>query len=94
MIPRIPADPAARSRRKEDLLLASGLLRVQAVQQLHDLGGRADLWGRRWLWLKGRLADPAVLAAAGAGAGLLAASGRLRSALRWAWRVWRICRPN
>lgn len=95
MIPRIPADPTARTRRKEDLLLASGLLRVQAVRELNDLGGRADVWGRRWLWAKGWLSQPAVLAAVGAG--LLAASGRqgrFGRALRWAWRLWRIWRER
>lgn len=92
---RIPTEPAARSQRKADLLLASGLLRGQAGLALDDLGGRADVWGRRWLWLRVQLSDPWVKAAGVAGIAFMAGSGRRRAGLwrlaRWgslAWRLW------
>lgn len=96
MIPRIPEDPVRRAQRKADLLMASQLLRGQAVLAVDDLGGRADHWGRRWLWLQAQLADPWVRTAGALGAAFMAGSGRRRGrwmqALRWgllAWRVWR-----
>ncbi len=92
---RVPTDPAARARRKAELLLASGVLRGQAGQALGDLGERADLWGGRWLWLRTQLSDPWVRAAGVAGAAFMASSGRRRAGLwrlaRWgmlAWRLW------
>ncbi len=92
---RIPVDPVARSQRKADLLLASGVLRGQADLALDDLGERADLWGRRWQWLRAQLSDPWVKAAGVAGAAFMAGSGRRRAHLwrlaRWgvlAWRLW------
>lgn len=88
MIPRIPDDPVRRDRRKADLLLASQILRGQAALDLDDLGGRADVWGRRWLWAKGWLTDPIVLAVAGGGAALFAASGRSNRSRVWRWARW------
>lgn len=95
-MPRIPSDPAARERRKADLLLASGLLRGQAVIAVDDLGERADVWGRRWQWLRAQLADPWVQAAGAAGMAFMAGAGRRRAGI-WrllrgglvAWRLWR-----
>ncbi|MFG6467131.1 hypothetical protein [Roseateles sp. BYS87W] len=97
MIPHIPDDPAARLRRKEDLLLASEVMRGQAVAAVCDLGERGDRWGRRWLWLQGWLADPAVRALLGGGAAFFATAGRSRRARLWrwargAWVVWRLWR--
>lgn len=96
MIPRIPDDLARRAERKQDLLLASALLRGQAVAAVDDLGERADVWGRRWQWLQAQLADPWVRAATTVGAAFMAGSGPGRSRwmrlLRWglvAWRAWR-----
>lgn len=94
---RIPTDPARRAQRKADLLLASQLLRGQAVIAVDDLGRRADQWGRRWLWLQAQLADPWVRAAGALGAAFMAGAGQQRRgrwmrALRWgvlAWRAWR-----
>jgi len=95
MIPRIPTDPAQRSRRKADLLLASGLLRGQAALAVDDIGQRADGWARRVIAWRDLLSSPIVQAAAGIGAGLFAASGSKRrgtlwSGLRWAWLAWRM----
>lgn len=43
MIPRIPEDPARRAQRKADLLMASQLLRGQAVLAVDDLGDRKSV---------------------------------------------------
>lgn len=94
----LPATPAARAQRKADLLLASALLRGQAVLAVDDLGDRADLWGRRWQRLRGWWADPLLRAVGGAAAGVFVAGagrrpGALRKGLRLAllaWRVWRL----
>lgn len=95
MIPRLPADPELRSQRKADLLLASELLRSQIVLATDDLGERADVWGRRWLWVKGWMADPRVQAVAGLGTAFFAFSGsnwrgKAWRGLRWAWMAWRM----
>lgn len=96
MIPPLPTDPARRARRKADLLLASQVLRGQATLAVNDVGERADVWGRRWLTLKGWLADPMLLAAGGATAAFMAGAGRRRRPLLkglrlslLAWRIWR-----
>lgn len=98
MIPRIPADPAHRAERKQDLLLASTLLRGQAAAALDDLGERADVWGRRWQWLRAQWADPWVQAASRLGAALLAGRGPRRGRwtrwLRWGWVAWRAWRAG
>ena len=95
MIPRIPTDPVLRSRRKADLLLASGLLRGQAGLAVDDLGRRADGWVVRLLAWRDLLSDPVVLAVAGGGAAFFAASGqrgrgRFWRGLRWAWLAWKV----
>lgn len=95
MIPKIPSDPAKRDQRKADLILASELLRVQTMDAVDDLGQRADLWGRRWLWVKGWMSDPLVLAAGGGIAAFFASSGRRRRgqfwrAGRWLWMAWKL----
>ena len=97
MIPRIPADPARRAQRKADLLLASQVLRGQILLDVEDVGGRADVWGRRWQSVRGWLSDPRLLATmGGAGAFMFAAGGRWRAKLwrmaRWAWLGWRMLR--
>eukprot|EP00042_Codosiga_hollandica_P001962 m.927640 g.927640 ORF g.927640 m.927640 type:complete len:102 (-) comp151306_c0_seq1:231-536(-) len=95
MIPKIPADPALRSERKANLLLASELLRGQAALSVDDLGQRADGWVRRILSWRDVLANPVVLAAAGSGAAFFASAGKDRRGklwrgLRWAWLAWRV----
>lgn len=95
MIPRIPADPALRSRRKADLLLASQVMRGQAVLAADDIGQRADGWVRRVIAWRDLLTSPVVQAAAAVVAGLFAAAGRQRRGalwrgLRWAWLAWRM----
>lgn len=97
MIPRIPADPAARAERKANLLLASEVMRGQAALAVDDLGQRADGLAVRVMAWQRLLSNPAVLAAAGGGAAFLAVGGgRLRSrlwrGLRWAWLAWRVMR--
>lgn len=97
MIPKIPADPAARDARKANLLLASEVLRGQAALAVDDLGGRADRWAVRILAWRKLLSHPLVLATAGGGAAFFAASGpagrsRLWRGLRWAWLAWRVLR--
>jgi hypothetical protein len=97
MIPRIPADPALRSQRKADLLLASELLRGQAALAVDDLGGRADGWANRVLAWRHLLSSPIVVAATGLGAALFAGAGQERRGklwrrLRWAWLAWQLWR--
>lgn len=95
MIPRLPTDPQQRAQRKADLLMASALVRNQVMLNAEDLGARADVWGRRWLWLKGWMSDPIVLAMAGGGAAFFAVSGKRRRsqvwrAARWVWLAWKM----
>jgi hypothetical protein len=97
VIPRLPVDRARRAERKADLLLASQLLRGQAVLAVDDIGERADVWGRRWQAVRGWLADPVVLATGSAAAAFMAgASGGQRGPLirgvrlaLLAWRAWK-----
>lgn len=95
MIPKLPTDPLRRAERKADLLLASQLVRNQIVLNAEDIGERADVWGRRWLWLKGWMSDPMVLAVAGGGAAFFATSGKRRRSqvwrsARWVWMAWKM----
>jgi hypothetical protein len=97
VIPRIPQDPDLRAQRKENLLLASALLRGQVQQQVDDLGERADGVARRVLVVRAWLSDPLVQAAVGGGAAFFATSGRagrrrLWGLLRWGWLAWRVWR--
>jgi hypothetical protein len=97
MIPRIPADPAERAERKANLLLASELLRGQAVLSVDAIGQRADGWALRVMAWRRLLSNPAVLAVATGGAAFFAGAGRERrgkllSLLRWGWLAWRVWR--
>lgn len=99
MIPRIPTDPALRTRRKQDLLLASALMREQTQASVDDLGDRADGLVHRVLAVRVWLSQPAVLAAASAGAAFFATAGRqgrgrLWRGLRWAWLAWRVLKQR
>jgi hypothetical protein len=94
---RPSADPRVRARRKQDLLLASGLAREQAVGAIGDLGQRADKVARGLIRLRAWVSDPQAWVVAGAAGSVLALTAlpRVRSfrLLRWGvlgWRLWRI----
>lgn len=95
MIPRIPDNPALRSERKANLLLASEVVRGQAALCVDDLGQRADGWVVRILTWRDLLSSPVVLAAVGGGAAFFATAGRERRGklwrgLRWAWLAYKV----
>lgn len=95
------ADRAARAQRRQDLLLASQLLRLQAGAALGQLAERADAGQRLATRARAALAGPLGWAGAGLLVGLglrrllrrpAAPAPRRRPWLRWAllaWRVWR-----
>ncbi len=96
----LPADPAAlRTRRKEDLLLASSLARTQFIGTLDEITQTADRVVHRVRQVQAWLSDPRlwmVFSAVGSLVGGLAfrrrRSWRSWRMLRWgllAWRVWR-----
>jgi len=97
MIRNMPEGSAARAERKADLLLASRVLRGQAMAAVDDLGQRADGLALRAIAWRDLFSNPVVLAAAGGGAAFFAAigkqkRGRLWRGLRWAWLTWRVLR--
>lgn len=99
MIKRIPTDPAARSQRKADLLMASALLRGQAALAVDELGQRADGWVQRVRAWRNVLSSPLVVALTGGAAAFFATSGpqqrgRFWRGLRWAWLAWRVYRQR
>jgi hypothetical protein len=67
---RWSASPAQRARRKQDLLLASQLMRLHADAALLDLGDRVDTWADRVAFARQALRSfgtrPATATAAGA----------------------------
>jgi len=65
-------DPALRERRKQDLLLASNLMRLHADTALRELGEPVDLWAGRVARVRQGLHELAARPAVAAGAGLLA----------------------
>lgn len=67
---RVPADPLQRERRKQDLLLASQVMRGQIDFSLNAIGDRADLYVARFHRVRDFVQRPAVLYGAGL-AGLL-----------------------
>jgi hypothetical protein len=94
-------DPALRrSRRKQDLLLASGLARGQAVGAFDEIADRADRFADRVLRVGTWLSSPTAAAAGAATASLLLAvvlrRVRIVRMLRWAWlarSLWRSAAP-
>jgi hypothetical protein len=92
--------PAQRSRRKQDLLLASALARTQALGAIDLIGERADGVVQRARQWQAWLSNPrlwVIASAAGSAVGL-AALARLRGLrlLRWGllgWRVWQAAAP-
>lgn len=98
--------PAARERRKQDLILASQLLRVQAVVAADQLAERADRWAERVTQL-GALASSPVVRLVGAAVLALMFGRALRRRpavavapratwssrlVRWGWLGWRAWR--
>ena len=86
---------AQREQRKQDLLLASGAMRQQAVVALDDLAGRADALVSRVAQARAVLSHPAGLLVSGLLGMLvarLALRRRPRTWLRWAWLGWRTWR--
>jgi hypothetical protein len=65
-------DPALRERRKQDLLLASNLMRLHADAALREIGEPVDLWVGRVARLRQSLHELAARPTVAAGAGLLA----------------------
>jgi hypothetical protein len=95
VIPHPPADPAARERRKRDLLLASELARGQAAAALEQVGSRVDRVAYGAIRLRAWAVQPPVWIAGGALALFVLLRLRSLRALRWgllglrAWRVGR-----
>lgn len=88
---------AQRARRKQDLLLASQAVRLQALDAFDTLGGQVDAVAGWLLQLRALLNHPAAplvgtllgLAAVRLG---LQRRQRRRPWLRWAWLAWRTWR--
>lgn len=94
-----PRTPAERSRRKQDLLLASGLARQQAMVAIDQISLRADVVVGSYRQVRAWMAVPPIGAVAGLGSALAAvlALRRVRGVglLRWGllgWRVWRLAK--
>lgn len=77
-----PRDPAARERRKQDLLMASQVLRGQADFALNTLGERADVVVGRYRRVRDFVRQPAVLYGVGSLATLWLLKPRKRRAVR------------
>jgi hypothetical protein len=93
-------DPVQRSRRKEDLLLASQLARGQTIGAFDELAQRADAVADRVVRIRAWLSSPLALTAGSAAGALVlgVALRRVRAArlLRWGvlgWRMWRSAGP-
>jgi hypothetical protein len=104
----VPEDPAERSQRKQDLLMASQLLRLQADQSLGVIGDKADGIARRAQQVQAFVRQPAVMY----GTGLVSLAWLLRPRRRrgrvagparrgrlirygfFAWRLWRALGPT
>lgn len=87
---------AGREQRKQDLLLASAVLRAQAAGDFHLLADQADGLGRRWSALRAWFEGPALRTGAAAASALMlvVVLRRLRwfRLARWAWVGWRFWR--
>jgi hypothetical protein len=87
---------AQRARRKQDLLLASQALRLEAGVALAQLAERADTLESAVLRVRAVLAGPIGVVGAGVGLGVvvwLGLRGRARPRrwrlLHWGWLAWR-----
>lgn len=92
-----PADPVAqRTRRKQDLLLASALARHQAVVAIDQIGQRADRIVNGYRQVRAWLLAPQLATVAGvlASAAALVALRRVRlfRLMRWGLLGWRIAK--
>jgi hypothetical protein len=87
---------ARREQRKQDLLLASAVLRTQVAGNFHLLADQADGLGRRWSALRAWFDGPALRTGATAASALMlvVVLRRLRwwRLARWAWVGWRLWR--
>ncbi len=87
---------ALRAQRKQDLLLASQAVRLQALASLDTLAARADALAARLALARSVLTHPAVaLGAALLGIFAVRLGQRRRRSrpwLRWAWLAWRAWR--
>lgn len=95
-----------RAQRKQDLLLASGLARLEAADAFNQMAERADSVGDRVRQARALLANPAVkLAGTALGAALLGFALRRRRTpargrgivsrlARWGWLGWRVWRAS
>lgn len=95
-----------RDQRKQDLLLASRLLRVHAAGAFDELAARADRLAERAAQVRALLANPAVRLAGAALATALVGLALPRRALavrhaglasrlvRWGWLGWRVWRMS
>jgi hypothetical protein len=92
------SDPVyQRSRRKQDLLLASHLARGQMTRALDEFAERADVVWFRAVQVRVWLQSPLLVAAGSATAALVlgvALRRRMRvlRLLRWSWLAWRLWR--
>jgi hypothetical protein len=94
---RRPTDPRARAQRKQNLLLASGLAREQAIVAFEEIGARADAVARVAIQVRAWAANPAVWMVGGvaASAAALITLPRVRGLRLAHWgllalRAWRI----
>ena len=89
--------PAQRSRRKQDLLLASALARHQAMIAINQISHQADVVVGGYHQVRAWMSVPKVGTVAGVGASVAAMLAlrhvRIFRLLRWgflAWRVWKV----
>lgn len=104
MMRRSPDLALQRSLRKQDLLLASKLARMQVLGSFDEVAERADAVVGRIVAIRRWLSNP-LLWMAGSAAGVIVLGAALRRkravhvvavALRWgllAWRLWRSAAP-
>lgn len=97
MSTRLPLTPAQRTRRKQDLLLASALARSQAVIAIDQIGHRADRLAGAYRQVQAWMSVPKAGTVAGVAASMAALlalrHGRSFKLLRWSllsWRVWKL----
>lgn len=97
MTSRLPLTPAQRTRRKQDLLLASALARHQAMIAIDQISLRADRLVAGFRQVRAWVSVPKVGTVASAAASMAALLAlrqvRIFRLLRWgvlSWRVWKL----
>lgn len=98
---RVAQTPAQRAQRKQDLLMASQMLRLHAAEALDDLSDRVDGVARRLQSIRSFFTSPWGLGALGL-VGAWIARGKAKAKkksplslprlIRWAWLGWRFWR--